>query len=90
MGNSKLRQSSGGESVDIDDTSDINTVNAIASVSDYNADRAAQQTIEDRATLDAVEEGSTGSGGGGGGDAGSDVPVQGETEMVDQRANGTS
>ena len=64
MGNSKLRQGSGGESVDNDD---INTVNAIASVSDYNNNNnndnnnsrpKSKRTSDDRATLEKVEESS--------------------------------
>jgi len=54
MGNSKLRHSSAGESIDNDE---VNTVNAIASVSDYYADaRPAKQAVDERQTLDAVEE----------------------------------
>lgn len=52
-----MRRSSGGESSGGDDASDINTVNAIVSVSDYNKDR---DPVEDRDTLRAVEESDAG------------------------------
>lgn len=76
MGNSKLRQSS--EAIDGDDAtySDINTVNAIASVSDYNNDIREESRTDDRATLDAVEEAVE--------SVGSDAPAVQEQEMVDQ------
>jgi len=74
MGNSR-RQSN--ESIDNDDVScSINTVNAIASVSDYNSEPRARAETDDRATLDAVEESSTGS-------VGSNAPAV--QEMVDQQ-----
>ena len=64
MGNSKLRASSGeGGNVESGVYDDVNTVNAIASVSDYNysevGNTAGIGLHDDRATLEAVEEAST-------------------------------
>lgn len=64
MGNSKLRASSGeGGNVESGVYDDVNTVNAIASVSDYNysevGNTAGIGLHDDRAMLEAVEEAST-------------------------------